>query len=69
MEAICSSETSVDFQLATRRCVPEDGTLYFLVTSNYTILVLLMLNLKINRSYISMGMLIDMFVDFVNSYE
>jgi hypothetical protein len=25
MEAICSSETSVDFQLATRRYIPEDS--------------------------------------------
>jgi hypothetical protein len=27
MEAICSSETSVDFQRATRRYIPEDRTL------------------------------------------
>jgi hypothetical protein len=27
MEAICSSETSVDFQRTTRRCVPEDSNL------------------------------------------
>jgi hypothetical protein len=26
MEAICSSETSVDTQQTTRRCIPEDGT-------------------------------------------
>jgi hypothetical protein len=28
MEAICSSETSVDFQRTTRRYTPEDSTLY-----------------------------------------
>jgi hypothetical protein len=28
MEAICSSETSVDTQLTTRRYFPEDGTLH-----------------------------------------
>jgi uncharacterized integral membrane protein len=28
MEAICSSETSVDTQRTTRRCIPEDGTLH-----------------------------------------
>jgi hypothetical protein len=28
MEAICSSETSVDFQRTTRRYIPEDGTLH-----------------------------------------
>jgi hypothetical protein len=28
MEAICSSETSVDFQRATLRYIPEDGTLH-----------------------------------------
>jgi hypothetical protein len=28
MEAICSSETSVDFQRATRRYIPEDSTLH-----------------------------------------
>jgi hypothetical protein len=28
MEAICSSETSVDFQLTTRRYIPEAGTLH-----------------------------------------
>jgi hypothetical protein len=27
MEAICSSETSVEFQQTTRRYIPEDGTL------------------------------------------
>jgi hypothetical protein len=27
MEAICSSETSVDFQQTTRRYIPEDGAL------------------------------------------
>jgi hypothetical protein len=27
MEMICSSETSVDSQRTTRRCIPEDGTL------------------------------------------
>jgi hypothetical protein len=27
MEAICSSETPVDFQRTTRRYIPEDGTL------------------------------------------
>jgi hypothetical protein len=29
MEAICSSETSVDFQQTIRRYSPEDGTLHF----------------------------------------
>jgi hypothetical protein len=28
MEAICSFETSVDFQLAPRRYIPEDRTLH-----------------------------------------
>jgi hypothetical protein len=28
MVAICSSETSVDFQRAARRYIPEDSTLY-----------------------------------------
>jgi hypothetical protein len=28
MEAICSSDTSVDFQQFTRRYIPEDSTLY-----------------------------------------
>jgi hypothetical protein len=28
MEAICSSETSVDFQRTTQRYIPEDGTLH-----------------------------------------
>jgi hypothetical protein len=28
MEAICSSETSVDFQQTTRRYIPEDSTIY-----------------------------------------
>jgi hypothetical protein len=28
MEAIYSSETSVDFQQATRRCIPEDSTFH-----------------------------------------
>jgi hypothetical protein len=28
MEAIYSSETSVDFQRTTRRYIPEDSTLY-----------------------------------------
>jgi hypothetical protein len=27
MEAICSSETSIDFQWTTRRYISEDGTL------------------------------------------
>jgi hypothetical protein len=27
MEAICSSETSVDFQRTTRRYIPQDSTL------------------------------------------
>jgi hypothetical protein len=26
IEAVCSSETSVDFQQAIRRCIPEDST-------------------------------------------
>jgi hypothetical protein len=28
MEAICFSETSVDFQRTTQRYIPEDGTLH-----------------------------------------
>jgi hypothetical protein len=28
MEAICSSETSVEFQRTTRRYIPDDGTLH-----------------------------------------
>jgi hypothetical protein len=28
MEAICSSETSVDIQRTTRRYIPEDGILH-----------------------------------------
>jgi hypothetical protein len=28
MEATCSSETSVDFELTTRRYIPEDGTIH-----------------------------------------
>jgi hypothetical protein len=28
MEAMCSSETSVDFQRTTRRYIPEDSTLH-----------------------------------------
>jgi hypothetical protein len=28
MEAICSSEASVDFQQTARHYIPEDGTLY-----------------------------------------
>jgi hypothetical protein len=28
MEAICSSETSADFQRTTKRYIPEDSTLY-----------------------------------------
>jgi hypothetical protein len=28
MEAICSSETSIDFQRSTRRYTAEDGTLF-----------------------------------------
>jgi hypothetical protein len=28
MEAICSSETSVDFQRTTWRYIPEDSTIY-----------------------------------------
>jgi uncharacterized membrane protein YciS (DUF1049 family) len=28
MEAICSSETSIDVQRTTRRYIPEDGTLH-----------------------------------------
>jgi hypothetical protein len=27
MQAVCSSETSVDFQLTTQRYIPEDSTL------------------------------------------
>jgi hypothetical protein len=33
MEAICSSETSVDTQRATRRYIPEDGSLQVYVRS------------------------------------
>jgi hypothetical protein len=29
MEAICFSETSVDFQRTTPRCIPEDSRLLF----------------------------------------
>jgi hypothetical protein len=28
MEAVCSSETSADFQQNTRRYIPEDGTIH-----------------------------------------
>jgi hypothetical protein len=28
MEAICSSETLIDYQRTTRRYIPEDGTLH-----------------------------------------
>jgi hypothetical protein len=28
LEAVCSSETSVDFQRTTRRYIPEDRTLH-----------------------------------------
>jgi hypothetical protein len=28
MEAICSSETSIDYQRTTRRCIPEDVALH-----------------------------------------
>jgi hypothetical protein len=36
MEAICSSEKSVDFQRTTRRYIPEDGTLLlFCLLSHY----------------------------------
>jgi hypothetical protein len=31
MEAKFSSETSVDFQPTTRHCVPENGTIFFLI--------------------------------------
>jgi hypothetical protein len=31
MEAICSSETSVDSQQTTRRYIPEDGTLHNII--------------------------------------
>jgi hypothetical protein len=33
MEAICSFETSVDYQRATQRCVPEGGTLLHILTA------------------------------------
>jgi hypothetical protein len=33
MEAICSSETSVDTQRTTRRYVTEDGTLHLLLNA------------------------------------
>jgi hypothetical protein len=33
MEAVCSFETSVNFQRTTRRCTPEDGTLHNHLTS------------------------------------
>jgi hypothetical protein len=38
MEATCSSETYVEFQLATRHCIPEDRTLrnHCWITSNPT---------------------------------
>jgi hypothetical protein len=32
MEAICSSETSVDFQRTTRHYIPEDSTLQDMAT-------------------------------------
>jgi hypothetical protein len=35
MEAICFSETPVDFQRTTRRYVPEDITLQVFLGSNY----------------------------------
>jgi hypothetical protein len=34
MEAICSSETSVDSQQTARRYIPEDGTLHNLHCEN-----------------------------------
>jgi hypothetical protein len=37
MEAICSSETSVETQRTTRRHTPEDDTLHVANTSSYTI--------------------------------
>jgi hypothetical protein len=42
MEAICSSETSVDTQRTTQRYIPEDGTLQTTAvrTSNGTLLIL-----------------------------
>jgi hypothetical protein len=33
MEAVCLSEISVDFQLTTRRYIPEDGILQTLLSS------------------------------------
>jgi hypothetical protein len=35
MEAICSSGTSIDFQLTVRRYIPEDRTLQFFFHSAY----------------------------------
>jgi hypothetical protein len=32
MEAICSSETSVDIQRTTRRYIPEDSTLHYIMS-------------------------------------
>jgi hypothetical protein len=36
IEAICSSETPVDFERTTQRCIPEDRTLHklFLTSCN-----------------------------------
>jgi hypothetical protein len=33
MEAICSSETSVDFQRTTRRCIAEDSVIHVYINS------------------------------------
>jgi hypothetical protein len=38
MEAICSSETSVDFQRTTRRHIPEDNTRYIFRCSPFLVM-------------------------------
>jgi hypothetical protein len=45
MEAVCSSETSVDFQQTTQRYVPEDSILHNHLKS-YTVYELLLLIIK-----------------------
>jgi hypothetical protein len=35
MEAICSSESSVDFQRTTRRYIPEDSTLHIFISPQF----------------------------------
>jgi hypothetical protein len=47
MEAICSPETSVDFQRTTMRYIPEDGT-----HTHNVALKIIMPELKIHKSKI-----------------